>query len=154
MKKTSTDKVYFAKNKQKMMLIPNKRNIQISILEMNTKTLGACWISCLIFMIVGTIKLRSVHVVIELPTQAQLSEGQQHQSMAPLANSSSTSLWITGWWAVADLLNYLKLRYNGIEHRNWRWWPLFMLSTNLLEVILLHWSITWEVYQPAKWLKM
>ena len=38
------------------------------------------------------------------------------------------------------MLNCLKLQNTGGWHLSWRWWPLTILSTNLLEVMLLHWS--------------
>ena len=60
--------------------------------------------------------------------------------MAPLANSSSTSFWIMGWWAAEPfMLNCLKSWNNRWGCLSWRWWLFTILSTNLLEV-LFHWS--------------
>ena len=51
--------------------------------------------------------------------------------MAPLANSSSTSILIMEWWAgVAFMLNHLKLQNNGGQPLSWWWWPFIILSTN------------------------
>ena len=41
-----------------------------------------------------------------------------------------------------------------MEQGKWRWWPLSILSTNLLEVMLLHWSKIGELYQSAQLKKM
>ena len=46
-----------------------------------------------------------------------------------------------GLWAAAALtLNCQRLWNKGGWDLSWRWWPWTMLSTNLLEVMLLHWS--------------
>ena len=73
-------------------------------------------------------------------------------SVAPLARSSSTSFWITGWWAAAALtLKHRKSWNKGGWDLSWRWWPQTIWSTNLLDVMLFHWSKnlksipTWKV---------
>ena len=45
-----------------------------------------------------------------------------------------------GWAAAALTLNCWKLQNKGGWHLSWRWWPQTILSTNLLDVMLLHWS--------------
>ena len=46
-----------------------------------------------------------------------------------------------GWWAAATLtLNCQKSQNKGGWDLSWRWWLWTMLSTNLLDVMLLHWS--------------
>ena len=68
----------------------------------------------------------------------------EDDSITPLASSSSTSFWIMGWWAAAALiLKHLKLQNKRWQDLCWRWWSITILSTNLLEVILLHWSKNW-----------
>ena len=42
------------------------------------------------------------------------------------------------------MLDCLKLHNNGGWHLSWRWWPFTILSTNLLEVMLLQWSMNFE----------
>ena len=45
-----------------------------------------------------------------------------------------------GWWAAAAFtLNCQKLWNKGGHDLSWRWWPQTILSTNLIEVMLLHW---------------
>ena len=73
--------------------------------------------------------------------QAPLVNG----SMAPLPNSSSTSLWRTGLWAVATLiLNCVKLWNNRGWHVSSCRCPWIILSTLLFKVMLLHWSRNWR----------
>ena len=57
--------------------------------------------------------------------------------MAPLANSSPTSFWITGWF------NCISLMLKHLKSQDKRGWPLTIFSTNLLAVMLLHWSKNW-----------
>ena len=38
------------------------------------------------------------------------------------------------------MLNCLKLWNNGGWYLSWRWWPLTILSKNLMDVMLLYWS--------------
>ena len=46
-----------------------------------------------------------------------------------------------GWCTIAGwMLNHLKLLNNGRCHLSWRWWLWAISSTNLLKVMLLHWS--------------
>ena len=47
-------------------------------------------------------------------------------------------------------INCWKLWNKGGHDLNWRWWPWTILSTNLLEVMLLHWSKNGKAYQPGK----
>ena len=62
-----------------------------------------------------------------------------------LETSSSTSFWIMGWWAAAAFtLNFQKLQNKGGHDLHWRWWSWTILSTNLLELMLLHCSKKWE----------
>ena len=61
----------------------------------------------------------------------------------PLADSSSTCFWITGWWAVAALmLNDLKTWNNWEWHLSWRWWPFTIICTKLSEG-----NHTWRWYR-------
>ena len=56
-----------------------------------------------------------------------------------------------GWWATATLtLNCQKLLNKGGWYLSWRWWPKTILSTNLLHVMLLHWSKNLKAYRPEK----
>ena len=48
------------------------------------------------------------------------------------------------WWVgVALVSNGLKLWNNGWWHLSWRCWPFTILSTNLSEVMPLHWYKNW-----------
>ena len=56
-----------------------------------------------------------------------------------------------GWWAAATLtLNCQKVQNKGGQDLSWRWWPQTILSTNLLEVMLLHWSKKIEKHTNLK----
>ena len=129
------------------------------------KAQSPCWISCGTCLKSWHLKRRYVHITnkmlqveygLKAPSMLRYQKharietaAPEEGSIAPLARSSSTSFWITGWWAAAALTLKCQKSWNkGGRDLSWRWWPQIIFSTNLLHVMLLHWSKIWTAYQP------